>query len=463
MVGNIVISPALQSVIVLTLGALIVLLFTSSLTRNTLVLATLGAVTLVVAALPAVAAALPNISVGGPTLAATLVVVAAGIVGMLLLQSIEIHEESQKPEIAALLLLGSAGGIVFATANDLLSAVIGLETLSLTGATLVALSRGTRPVEAAFKYFVLAAISASVLLFGIGLVYLSTGSFNWPTLAAAEPAYRWLLLAGIMLVGLGFAYELALVPLHFGSVDAYTAGAPGLAGYVMATSKVAAVIALSRLIGSLSQGLEVPQALPLAGVLIVIGLISIIWGTFAALAQTELRRLLAYSAVANAGFLALALGCGADGRAAAVFYVVTYSTTALLAFAALGGRGTGTLALSDIRTEGFGALRALALVFALLSLAGIPPTPGFWVKLAVLDASWSSLGLWPTLIAALGGVFGALYYLKPVPDLLSVVRAAGVRRLPSASAAVVLAGAVVIFGAAAPGLVYYLARMATGS
>ena len=116
--------------------------------------------------------------------------------------------------------------------------------------------------------------------------------------------------------------------------------------------------------------------------LLSIGLISIVFGTLAALAQTELRRLLAYSAVANAGFLALALGCGAEGRAAAIFYVVTYATTALLAFAALAGRGPEPFHLRDIRIEGMGALRALALVLALLSLSGIPPTPGFWAKLA---------------------------------------------------------------------------------
>jgi NADH-quinone oxidoreductase subunit N len=325
----------------------------------------------------------------------------------------------------------------------------------------VALSQGTRPLEAAFKYFVLASISAAVLLFGIGLVFMATGSFAWPTLAAADPAYRWLLLAGILLVGLGFAYELALVPLHFGAVDIYTAGAPSLTGFVMAASKVAAVIALSRLIASVSQGLQGP--LPLGSVLVVIGLISIVWGTLAALVQTDLRRMLAYSAVANAGFLALALGAGAEGRAAAVFYVVTYATTALLAFAALSGRGTGPLALADIKLEGMGALRALALGLGLLSLAGIPPTPGFWAKLAVLDASWQAFGMWPTLIAALGGVFGALYYMKPLPDLLSVVREAGMTRLPRSSApAVLVAGVVVVFTAVAPGLVYLLARMATG-
>jgi NADH-quinone oxidoreductase subunit N len=455
--ANMMIPPALISVLVLSVGALIVLLFTSAFTRNTLWLATIGTLTLAISAVPSLRA-------DGATLAATLTVVAAGIVGMLLLHSVEIEEPGQKPEIAALLLLGSAGGIAFATAIDLLSAVVGLETLSLSAATMVALSRGVRPLEAAFKYFVLAAISAAVLLFGIGLVFMATGSFAWPTLASADPSYRWLLLAGILLVGLGFAYELALVPLHFGAVDAYTAGAPAVTGYVMAASKVAAVIALSRLIASVSQGLPVPSALPLSTVLIVIGLLSIVLGTLAALAQTELRRLLAYSAVANAGFLALALGCGAEGRAAAIFYVVTYATTALLAFAALAGRGTEPLALRDIRLEGMGALRALALVLALLSLAGIPPTPGFWAKLAVLDATWAAIGFWPTLIAALGGVFGALYYLRPMPDLLAVVRAAGATRLPtSATPAVVLAGAVVLFAAVAPGLVYALARFATGT
>lgn len=455
---NLVIPPALISVLSLCIGALVVLLLTNALSRNSVVLATLGTVVLVFAVLPSLRA-------DGATLAATLTVVAAGIVAMLLLHSVELSEPSQKPEIAALLLLGSAGGIVFATANDLLTAVIGLETLALSSATLAALSRGSRPVEAAFKYFVLGSISVAVLLFGIGLVYLATGSFAWPTLAAADPAYRWLLLAGILLVGLGFAYELALVPLHFGAVDVYTAGAPALTGFVMAASKVAAVIALSRLIASVGQGLQGP--LPLASVLIVIGLLSIVFGTFAALAQTDLRRMLAYSAVANAGFLALALGCGAEGRAASVFYVVTYATTALLVFAALSGRGTGPLSFADVKLEGMGALRSLALVLGLLSLAGIPPTPGFWAKLAVLHAAWTGLGafgFWATLIAALGGVFGALYYMKPLPALLSVVREAGVSRLPSSSTpAVVLAGAVVVFAAVAPGLVYLLARLATGT
>jgi NADH-quinone oxidoreductase subunit N len=452
---NFLLPAALGSVLILTVGALIILVFTTALTRSTAMLATIGTVTLLVGMLPAIGAS-------GGTIAALLSVLLSGVVAMLLLASVELEVPGQRPEIAVLLLLGSAGGVVFATGPDLLSTTVGMETLSLASITVVALTRGTRPLEAAFKYFVLTIISTAVLIFGLGLIYMATGSFAWPTLAAADPALRGLLLGGVLLVGLGFAYELALVPLHFGTIDAYTESAPSLAGFIMSASKIAAVIALSRLIGPLTQD-AAPLALPLSSVLVVIGLISIVWGTVAAIAQRELRRMLAYSAVANAGFLALTLGCGADGRAASIFYAIVYALSTLLAFAALGGRGAGPLLFSDVRIEKMGALRSLALVFALLSLAGLPPRPGFWTKFAVLDASWAVLGFWPTLIATIGGVFGALYYLRPLPDLLAIVRQGGAGRLSLSSApAVLVATVAVVFVLFAPAVVYALARMALG-
>ena len=223
----------------------------------------------------------------------------------------------------------------------------------------------------------------------------------------------------------------------------------------MAASKLGAVLALERLVGVIG--------VPLSPILIVVGLLSIAWGTIGALAQRELRRMLAYSTVANAGFLALALGCGADGRAAAVFYVVVYASTALLIFAALAGRGTGPLDFAQVPLEGFGAIRAFGLGLGLLSLAGIPPLPGFWAKLAILGASWQATGLWPTLIAVIGGVASVLYYLRPLPDLLAVARAAGATRVFTSSApAVLVAGAAVALLGLAPGLAYALARLAVG-
>ena len=143
---------------------------------------------------------------------------------------------------------------------------------------------------------------------------------------------------------------------------------------------------------------------------------------------------------------------------------MVYALTSLLGFATLSGRGTGPLHLADVRPEGFGPLRAIALMFRLMSLAGVPPAPGFWSKLAVLQASWAALGWLPTLIATLGGVAGVLYYLRPVPDLLAVIRTGAAGRLaPSPTPAVLLAGAAVVFLAVAPGVIYALARFATGA
>ena len=443
-----IIPPALLSVLALVVGALAILCFTPALTRNSGALVAVGMVTLVAAAIPATAA-------DAVTLVTLLAVVAATAVAMLLVPGTELHETTQRPEVAALLLLAASGAIVLATAGELLSAALGLETLAMSAAVLTALGRGERPLEAAFKYFVLGAISFAGLVYGLGLIFLTTGSFVWPTVATVDPAYRWILLAGLLLVGLGFASELALVPLHWGPLDAYTAGAPGLAGYVQAASKVGAVLALGRLV--------VGAGAPLAAVLVGIGLLSITWGTIGALAQREMRRMLAYSAIANGGFLALALGCGPSGRAAAVFYVVVYALTALLVFAALAGRGTGPLAFADVPDEGFSATRALGLSLGLLSLAGIPPAPGFWAKLAILGASWDVLGWAATLVAVIGGVAGVLYYLRPLPDLLAIARTARAARPPASPApAVLLAGAAVVFLGLVPGLAYTLARLAVG-
>src|SRR5205085_11974886 len=253
-------------------------------------------------------------------------------------------------------------------------------------------------LEAAFKYIVLGAISLAGLLYGLGLVYLGTGSLGFPT--AAQIAANPLTLAGVVLVGLGIAFELALVPLHWGALDAYTAAAPGLAGFVMSASKLAAAFALGRLV--LAAGVELGQ------IFIWVGPLTIIWGTFGALAQAaNLRRMLAYSAVTHAGFIGLALGCGAGGPTVAGFYAAAYGSMAMLVFAGLAGPWA-------LELRSIGRLRALAVGLGLFSLAGIPPTPGFWAKLAVLVVAWQAAGWLPTLIAVFGGVFSVLYYLRPV-------------------------------------------------
>jgi NADH-quinone oxidoreductase subunit N len=308
----------------------------------------------------------------------------------------------------------------------------------------VALSAGERSLEAAFKYFVLGAISLAGLLYGLGLVYLGSGSFAFPT--AAQLASNPLTLAGAVLIGLGFAFELALFPLHWGALDAYTAAAPSLAGFVMSASKLAAAFALGKLVSA--AGVEIGQ------LLVWVGSLTILWGTFGALAQAnDLRRMLAYSAVTHAGFLGLAAGSGPAGPATAAFYAAVYGTMAMLVFAALVGTRDVDRGLRSL-----GKLRALALGLGLISLSGIPPTPGFWAKLAVLVVAWQAAGLAPTLIAVAGGVFSVLYYLRPLPDVFAALRGEGVMPRPVLVPGVVVAGLLVLGVSLFPGVIWMLTR-----
>lgn len=444
MIDLFAIPPNLLAVAMLCLGALVLLGFVAPLTQQRGWVGAIGVASAVLAGL----ATLPY----GGFQVAVWAVAALAILALLLLPSLELQEQSQYPEAAALLLLGAGGAIALATGGDLLQMVLGLETLALSAAVLVAMGRGEAPLEAAFKYFVLGSVSFAALLYGLGLIYLATGSLGLPQAAAANPAMQSILVAGILLVGLGFAFELAAVPLHWGALDAYTAAAPGVAGFVMAASKLAAVLALARLASA--------AGVQLSAVLAAVGLLTIVWGTVGALAQRDLRRLLAYSAVAHGGFLALALGAGPEGRQAAVFYAITYGAMAVLVFASLSGLGTGALSMSNLRGEQMGKLRVAALILGLFSLAGIPPSPGFWAKLAVLGPAWHVLGPLPAAIAVAGGVAGALYYLRPVPDLLASLRVEGVR-LPGATSSVVLAGAAVLVFGLAPGAAWALAHVVT--
>jgi NADH-quinone oxidoreductase subunit N len=212
----------------------------------------------------------------------------------------------------------------------------------------------------------------------------------------------------------------------------------------MSASKLAAAFALGRLV--LAAGVDIAQ------VLVWVGSLTIIWGTFGALSQAaSLRRMLAYSAITHAGFIGLAVGSGPNGPITAAFYAAVYGTMAMLVFAALAGQQT-----PDIRT--MGRLRAICLALGLFSLGGIPPTPGFWAKLAVLVVAWQADGWLPTLIAVAGGVFSVLYYLRPLPDLFAALRGEQAEPRPAVIPGVLLATVGVIVLGLFPGVAWFLAR-----
>ncbi len=427
------------SIACLVAGALLVLALAGPLTQRRWALAGMG----LLSAIAAAAGARIGAGLGGPL--AVYAICAFLVVTLLLTPSLELQYAQQRPESAALLLLAGAGTIIMATGGDLLQMTIGMETLSLSSALLVVLGRGEAVAEAAFKYFVLAAVSLTALIYGLGLIYFSTGSIGLPPPGSAMSLS---LLAGIVLMSAGFAFELALVPLHWGALDLYSAGSPAAAGAVMALSKLGAVVALIRLV-------------PIAGssylfVIGMLGLLTAIWGTLAALGQREIRRLLAYSAIAHAGFLAMAIGSGAAGASAAVFYVIAYGATAMLVFAALAGAGPDAISFAELPAK-LGLQRSLALCIGLMSLAGIPPLPGFWAKLALFGSTWQALGPVPTILGVAAAVAAAVYYLYPVPDLWSTLRLPGKLRLHG-NAGVLAAGAATLLLTIVPGYLWALIR-----
>lgn len=436
---------SIAAIVALVLGAIITLLDVGALSRHP-----------ATAAFPGLPFAVIAVAIGisGPD-GSGLIVVAIGliaVIALLLVPALETEQRAQRPEAAALVLLGSAGAIALASATDLVQAVVGLETLALSAATAVALSRGERALEAAFKYFVLGAVSLAGLLYGLGLIFLGSGSFDFPT--ASLIATNHLVLAGTVLVALGFAFELAIVPFQWGALDAYTAAAPGLAGFIMSASKLAAIYALGHLV--------LAAGGPIAQIFVWIGSITIIWGTFGALAARSLRRMLAYSALTHAGFIGLVVSAQPAGAVTGAFYAALYASMAMLVFAALSGSGVGAVVSEDVNVSPLGRWRSLALGLGLISLAGIPPTPGFWAKLAVLVALWHTVGPLPTVIAALGGVFSVLYYLRPLPDILASLRGhsavESAAQPASSGLAVALAAVVVVVLSILPGLAWTLAQ-----
>ncbi|MER3535935.1 MAG: oxidoreductase [Thermus sp.] len=304
-------------------------------------------------------------------------------------------KRTQRWEYHLLVLYAVLGMHLLASTRHLLVMLIAIEALSLPLYALAAWNRG-RGLEAALKYFLLGALAAALFLYGTALHYGATGSFLAGTPGEGK---AYLLALGLILVGLGF--KVALAPFHFWSPDVYQ-GSPTPVTLFMATGvKAAAFAALLRVV--------LPESPALAALGLLIAL-SVLWGNLAALGQKEAKRLLAYSSIAHAGYMALGLYTGA--AQAVAFYLLTYVLATGLAFAILSQVSEDEVPLACLK----GLFQkepvlGLGLSLSALSLLGLPPFPGFWGKyLVFLEAAKAGqYGL--LLLALLTSAVSAYYYL----------------------------------------------------
>lgn len=324
-----------------------------------------------------------------------------------------------KGEYYMLGLFSVLGMMVTISAHSLLTLYLGLELMSLCLYALVAMDRDSvRASEAAMKYFVLGALASGMLLYGMSIIYGTTGSLDLASVRAAVGSLeenRLLFLFGLVFLVVGVAFKFGAVPFHMWVPDVYE-GAPTPITLMIATaSKVAAVGLFLRLIGD---GLQ-PLLNDWGQMLTVLAVLSLVVGNVVALVQTNIKRMLAYSTFNHVGFIFLGFISGsAGGYAASVFYAVTYSLTVAATFGVillLSRAGHEADQLSDFKgLNERSPLFALIMLILMVSLTGIPGTVGFYAKWMVLNSLVEAGLVWLAVVAVLGAVVGAFYYLRVV-------------------------------------------------
>lgn len=322
-------------------------------------------------------------------------------------------------EFYVLALFGTLGMMLMASSGNLLLLYLGLELLALSSYALVALNRDSAlSSEASMKYFVLGALASGMLLYGMSMVYGATGSLDFGAIhGAASLAYenRNLLVLGVTFIVVGTAFKLGAAPFHMWVPDVYQGSPTAVTLFLASAPKIAAFAMAYRLLG---------DALgPMAGewrqMLVVLAVLSLAIGNLAAIMQTNLKRMLAYSTISHIGFLLLGLASGTgDGFAAAMFYAITYAVAAAAAFGMiilLARSGHEADEIAD-----FSGLNqrnpwyALMMLMIMASMAGVPIWVGFVAKLAVLKAAVGAGMLWLAIVAAVFAVIGAFYYLRVI-------------------------------------------------
>jgi NADH-quinone oxidoreductase subunit N len=326
---------------------------------------------------------------------------------------------AQVSEYYILSLFATIGMLVLISANSLLTVYLGLELLSLSLYSMVAMSRDSaESSEAAMKYFILGALASGMLLYGISILYGVSGTLQLDELVARTDVAgqeRVLMVFGTVFVIVGIAFKLGVVPFHMWLPDVYQGASTPVTLFIGTAPKIAAFAMAIRLLADGLQGLA-PEW---TGMLIILSVLSMAIGNIVAIAQTNIKRMLAYSTIAHMGFLLLGiLAANNSGYASAMFYVIVYSLMSMGAFGTvilLSRADTEADKIVDFsglskRSPWFGFIM-LVLMF---SMAGVPPFAGFWAKWYVLKEVIAAGHVWLAAVAVFFSIIGAYYYLRIV-------------------------------------------------
>lgn len=358
------------------------------------------------------------VGIDGFSIFAIFVIAAGAALSCLFLDGYLEREGLQGIEAYVLVLLSASGAMVMGAANDLILMFLGLEILSISVYVLAGIhTRRLRSGEAALKYFILGSFSSALFLYGIALVYGATGSTHIANiadfLAANVLTNDLLLLGGIMLMLVGFAFKVSAAPFHFWAPDVYQGAPTPISGFMASAVKVGGFVGFLRVF-FLAFDLHRADWQP---VIYAIAILTLIVGSVLAVVQTDVKRLLAYSSINHAGFILLGLEAATHrGSSASLFYLACYTFMVAGSFGVvgvLGRRGDGHHSLRDYRGI---ATREPVLAFLLtvflLAQAGVPFTAGFIAKFQVLAAA-IDVGSWPlALIGMLTAVISTFLYLK---------------------------------------------------
>ena len=321
-----------------------------------------------------------------------------------------------KGEYFVLGLFGVLGMMVMVSAHSMLTLYMGLELLSLSLYALVAFQRDSlQATEAAMKYFILGAIASGMLLYGMSMLYGASGSLDIAEIGAyaALNTDNTVLVFGLVFVIVGLGFKLGAVPFHMWVPDVYHGAPTSVTLYIGTAPKIAAFAMVMRLLvegmGDLHSEWQT--------LLVVLAVLSIAIGNVVAIAQTNIKRMLAYSTISHVGFILIGLLAGTDnGYSSAMFYVVVYSLMSM------GGFGMVILlsrsGFEADKLEDFKGLNerspwmAAMMMILMFSMAGVPPTVGFYAKLSVLQAAVDIEMVWLAVYAVVFSVIGAFYYLR---------------------------------------------------